>query len=77
MEANIGIHLRNIAKIKVSCLRKLFLKYLNIIEIAVRKNYIICEKNWYILSHAKLPNSFRGEVMRIVIDLTSFSCDFS
>ena len=36
-------------------------------------NITICDKNKCMLSHAKLPKSFWGEAMRIVVDLINLS----
>ena len=70
MVVNIKGHLSNTAEVMTSSMRRRFLRSHSVAE---RMNRTSCDRIKCMLSHAKLPKSFWGEAMRIVVDLINLS----
>ena len=67
----------NTAKVMASGLRRRFLRPHNKNGVAERMNRTICDRIRCMLSHTKLPKSFLGEAMRIVVDLINLSPSYT
>ena len=78
MMVNIGVHLRNVAKIIVYIrLEKIVSKTSQYNRVAERMNHTICERIWCILSYVKLFIFFWGEAIRTIVDLINLSFSIS
>ena len=72
MVVNIGGHLSNTAEVGIR-LEKTVPKTPQQNGVAERMNRTICDRIRCMLSHTKLPKSFLGEAMTIVVDLINLS----